>query len=160
MPVVNHLQELAATSRSIMRIYTQRPPVIKGYLTVQIILLLGGLAGLLYRFKPVKKLIPVYYALLFFPLAVLLSPALPGFPAESLYVNVFWILGITLLFTALAYLLFKDHLALLTFTGLLVFGTLLLDLLGGASLNSRSFLGYDPIGGRVFMAWGMNTWGL
>ena len=39
VPAVNHLQELAATSRSIMRIYTQRPSVIKGYLTVQIICL-------------------------------------------------------------------------------------------------------------------------
>ena len=160
IPVVNHLQELAATSRSIMRIYSQRPPVIKGYLTVQIILLLGGLAGLLYRFKPVKKLIPVYYALLFFPLAVLLSPVLPGFPAESLYVNVFWILGITLLFTALAYLLFKDHLALLSFAGLLVFGTLLLDLLCGAALNSRSFLGYDPIGGARFYGLGNEYMGI
>lgn len=156
----NHLQELAATSRSIMRIYTQRPPVIKGYLTVQIILLLGGLAGLLYRFKPVKKLIPIYYALLFFPLAVLLSPVLPCFPAEFLYINVFWILGITLLFTALAYLFFKGHLARLSFTGLLIFGILLLDLLGGASLNSRSFLGYDPIGGARFYGLGNEYMGI
>ena len=160
VPAVNHLQELAATSRSIMRIYTQRPAVIKGYITAQIVLLLGGLAGLLYRFKPVKKIIPLYFALLFFPLAVLLSPALPGFPAESLYINVFLILGITLLFTVLSYLFFKGHLARLSFTGMLVFGISLLDLLGGASLNSRSFLGYDPIGGARFYGLGNEYMGI
>ena len=160
VPAANHLQELAATSRSIMRIYTQRPPVIKGYITAQIVLLLGGLAGLLYHFKAVIKLIPGYYALLFFPAAILLSPALPGFPAESIYVNVFIILAITLFFTALAYLFFKDHLARLSFTGLLIFGILLLDLLGGASLNSRSFLGYDPIGGARFYGLGNEYMGI
>ena len=160
VPSANHLEKLFSLAGRIARVYSQRPTVIKGYILAQIILLLGGLAGLIYRFKPTRILRPGLYALLFFPLALLLVPALPFYPAESLYVNVLALLGLTALLTLVALMFFRNLLPLFAFTGLLVFGFLTVDLCSGAYLNSQSFLGYDPVGGARFYGLGNEYMGI
>ena len=160
MPAADHLQRILTLSENTARLSNQRPGVIKGYILAQIILLLGGLAGLLYRFRPAKVLRSGLYALLFFPPALLLGPVLPFYPAASLSVNVFALLGLTVLLTFVARLLFKELLPLFAFTGLLVFGLLAADLCAGAYLNSQSFLGYDPVGGARFYGLGNEYMGI
>jgi hypothetical protein len=160
VPETNHLEKLLSLSERIARVYSQRPAVIKGYILAQIILLLGGLAGLIYRFKPTRVLRPGLYALLFFPLALLLVPALPFFPAGSFYINVLALLGLTVLLTLGAHLFFRKLLPLFAFTGLLVFVILTADLCSGAHLNGQSFLGYDPVGGARFYGLGNEYMGI
>ena len=160
LPAADHLQNLLTLAADTLHVYNQRPAVIKGYILAQIFLLLGGLAGLIYRFKPARFLRPGLYALLFFPLALLLAPALPFYPAGSLYINVFALTGLTALLTLLARLFFRELLPLFAFTGLLVFAFLTVDLCRGAYLNSRSFLGYDPIGGARFYGLGNEYMGI
>lgn len=159
-PTANHLEKLLSLSERIARVYNQRSTVIKGYILAQIILLLGGLAGLIYRFKPTSILRPGLYALLFFPLALLLVPALPFYPVASLYLNVLALLGLTVLLTLVALMFFRKLLPLFAFTGLLVFGLLTADLCSGAHLNSQSFLGYDPVGGARFYGLGNEYMGI
>lgn len=160
VPENNHLKWLLALSERIARIHNQRPAIIKGYILAQIILLLGGMAGLIYRFRPTVILRPGIYALMFFPLTLLLAPALPFFPAASLYINILVLLGLTVLLTAGTLLFFKKLLPLFTFSGLLVFVLLTIDLCWGAHLNSRSFLGYDPVGGARFYGLGNEFMGI
>lgn len=160
LPQKNHLQKLLVLAERIARIHNQRPAIIKGYILAQIILLLGGLAGLIYRFKPTVILRPGLYALLFFPLALLLAPSLPFFPAGPLYINVLVLLSLTVLLTAGTLLFFRKLMPLFSFTGSLVFVLLTLDLCLGAHLNSRSFLGYDPVGGARFYGLGNEFMGI
>ncbi len=160
VPEKNHLQKLLALAERIARIHNQRPAIIKGYILAQIILLVGGLAGLIYRFKPTVILRPGLYALLFFPLALLLAPSLPFFPAGLLYINALALLALTVLLTAGTLLFFRKLLPLFTFTGILVFVLLTIDLCLGAPLNSRSFLGYDPVGGARFYGLGNEFMGI
>lgn len=160
MPVARHLEKLAVLSDHILRIFEQRPAVIKGYLTAQIVLLSGALGGFYFGFKQVKVLQPGLYALLFFPAAALIAPIFPRYPAASLYANVFLLVSLTILLTFLAIRFFSDPLALFSFMGLLIFGLLTVDLLRGAPWISRSFLGYDPVGGARFYGIGNEYMGI
>jgi hypothetical protein len=159
-PAANHLEKLAALSERIVRVYNQRPAVIKGYLMVQMVLLLGALGGLFFRVSKVKVFRPGLYTLLFFPPAALLATAFPAFPASSLYANAFLLVALTILLTLFAVFLFPNLLAFFSFTGLLIFGLLAADLFRGAPWMGQSFLGYDPVGGARFYGMGNEYMGI
>lgn len=160
LPMAGHLEKLAALSARIMHIYNQRPAVIKGYLTAQMVLLLGGMGGLFFRIKQVKVLWPGLFTLLLFPLAALIAPAFPLYPAPHLFGNVLLLVVLTVLLTYFAVSLFPQPLAFFSFTGLSLFGLLAIDLLRGAPWISVSFLGYDPVGGARFYGIGNEYMGI
>lgn len=154
VPQEGHLKRIEAISRQTALIYMQRPPLIKGYILSQIILLLGGLAVLLFRFKPLRKMDHCFYVILLFPLAVFLAAAFPFFPAGSVLQNALLILSVTALLSFFSLKTLKSSHGFFAFTSLLFFSLLTLDLVRGAVLNSRSYLGYDPISGARFYGLG------
>lgn len=160
LPAANHLEKLASLSERIVRIYDQRPAVIKGYLLLQMVLLLGALGGVFFRLKPLKILRPGLYALLFFPAAALLVPAFHFYPASSLYANSLFLVALTAILTLLAFFLFPEPPAFFAFTGLLNCSLLAADLFRGAPWISGSFLGYDPVGGARFYGIGNEYMGI
>jgi len=160
IPSGDHLEELAALSESTARIYTQRPSIVRGYILAQIILIAAAMAGLLFRFKPARRLFPYLYGLLFLPLAALVAPAFFFFPFQSLHANALLILFLTVLLTFFGVSLFKRPVALLAFGALLIFGLTVFDLWKGAPLGSSSFLGYDPIGGARYYGIGNEYMGV
>ncbi len=155
-----HLQKTAALSERTARTYTQRPSVIKGYLLMLIILILSGLAGVLLRFQPVRFLRTGLYGLLYFPLALLLAPAFGFFPTESFPLNFLFLVVLTVIFVVFTALLWRKPMKFFSVAGLLIFGFITADLLGGSPLQSRSFLGYDPIGGARFYGIGNEYMGV
>lgn len=159
-PAADHLEKLAALSERIVRIYNQRPAVIRGYLVAQMVLLLGALGGLFFRVKQVKFLQPGLYTLLYFPPAALLAAAFPQYPASSLYANAFLLVALTILLTLFAVYFFRNILVFFSFTGLLNFGLLTVDLFRGAPWISQSFMGYDPVGGARFYGMGNEYMGI
>ncbi len=159
-PEENQLQKISQLSRDTALLYKQRPPLLKGYIFAQIIILSAGLAGILARFRPLKSFQFLFYALLYFPVAILLAPAFAFFPAASLYVNVSFLLLSTGLLTFIPFFLFRNSPLHFIYLGFLVFGLLSADLLNGALFNSRSYLGYDPIGGARFYGMGNEYMGM
>jgi hypothetical protein len=160
LPTEEHLTVLSHLSERTALIYAQRPGIVRTYITYQIIVLLAGLVMVLIRFKFVQKLRFAYYFLLYLPPAILLAPVFPFFPSPLLSTNIFLIIILAALLTLFAALFFKEPLTYFTFTGLFIFSFLLFDLLHGASLNSRSYLGYDPIGGARFYGMGNEYMGI
>jgi len=159
-PAANHLENLAAFSQRVVRIYEQRPSIIKGYLLLQIILLPAALGGVILRFKPLKILRPGLYALLFFPAAALLAPAFYFYPCSSLYLNSLFLAVLTAILTLLAVFLFPELPAFFAFSGGVNFCLLTADLFRGAPFMSSSFLGYDPVGGARFYGIGNEYMGI
>ena len=159
-PSEHHLQQVTALSGRTARMYTQRPSVIKGYLLVLIILTVAGMAGVLVRFQPVCFLRPAFYGLLYFPLSLLLAPAFSFFPAESFLFNFFFLIVLTVIFVLCSGFLWRHPMEFFSAAGLLIFGFLTSDLLSGSLLQSRSFLGYDPVGGARFYGMGNEYMGV
>jgi hypothetical protein len=160
VPTANHLLKMSQLSERTVLIYSQRPRIVKAYITYQIIALLVGLVMVLFRLKFVQKIRFAYYFLLYLPPAILLAPAFPFFPSPSFLKNTLLIIVLAALLTLIAARLFKETLTFFAFTGLFIFSLLLLDLLHGAALNSRSFLGYDPLGGARFYGMGNEYMGI
>ncbi len=159
-PVAGHMQKITALAERTARIYQQRPSIIKGYLLLLIIFVVAGLAGTITHFQPVQKLRPIFYGLLYFPLSFLLAPAFAFFPAESYLLNFVFLLALTVVFVILSGLLWRNPMAFFAGVGLLIFGFLAVDLFAGSFLQSRSFLGYDPIGGARFYGIGNEFMGV
>ncbi|NLX91719.1 MAG: hypothetical protein GXZ07_09060 [Firmicutes bacterium] len=159
-PAAGHLQKVSAIAERTSRTYLQRSSIIKGYLLLLIILVVAGLVGVVTRFHPVRSLQPAFYGLLYFPLSFLLAPAFNFFPAESYLVNFCFLTVLTAVFVVLTGLFWRNPMAIFAVAGLLVFGFLAADLLGGAHLQSRSFLGYDPVGGARFYGIGNEYMGV
>jgi hypothetical protein len=159
-PFDGHLQKISALAERTARTYQQRPSIIKGYLLVLIIFTVTGLAGIVTRFYPVRLLRPAFYGLLYFPLSFLLAPAFAFFPAGSYLLNFCFLVVLTAVFVVLSELLWRSPMAFFSGAGFMVFGLLTVDLLSGSILQSRSFLGYDPIGGARFYGIGNEYMGV
>ncbi len=154
------LVALDEISRDTHRVFRQRTPIIRGYILAQIVLLSIGFCSLFSTHRFFARALYGLYALLGFPLAVLLAPAFPFFPARSLYLNTGFLLLTTLVIVVLSFRLFSRRLFRLCFLALLTFFALVADLLTGAALISHSFLGYDPIAGARFYGIGNEYMGV
>ena len=151
---------LTSISEYTKRIYTQRGPLIRGYVLAQIIFLLWGAVGLFSSHRLFHYSRYGLYSLLGFPLAVVLSPVVPFFPAASVYINAAFLVLLTVGLVLFAFALFRRDRDRLSFLALLTFSVLAVDLFGGAVLNSRSFLGYDPIAGARYYGLGNEYMGI
>ncbi|HHU75935.1 MAG TPA: hypothetical protein GXZ24_03445 [Firmicutes bacterium] len=158
--LAGHLQKISALATRTARIHQQRPSVIKGYLLILIILVITGLVGLIARFHPVRQLEPAFYGLLYFPLSTLLAPAFAFFPSGSHLLNFFFLVMLTVVFVILSRSIWHRPMTIFAAVGLIIFALLAVDLLGGSSLQSRSFLGYDPITGARFYGIGNEYMGV
>ena len=153
-----HLESFAAQSQ---RVFQLRPPVIKGFILVLVVVLLAGLAGLVLRLPLVKRLFFILEGLMLFPLVLLLEPGLTRVTPLSPLWTVLFIAGGTLLLLLMLYPLKRKGLPLFwAFVGLITAVALLVDMLTGANLQQASFLGYDPIGGARYYGIGNEYMGV
>lgn len=161
LPAPGHLEALPALSQRTARVYQQRPPIIRGFiLSLIVATLLVGLA-VIARIRFLYLLRYPLCMLLNFPLVLLLASAVPAFPAAGVYESVLLLLFIAFPVIIPALFLIRRHIVgCFTFSGLAACTLLLLDLWQGAPLNSRSLLGYDPIGGARFYGIGNEYMGV
>lgn len=161
-PVISLQRPAPATldcffSRAV-RLYRQRPPVLKGYVLLVIVAVLISLAGLALRFPPVACLAATFLeALLLVPLVLLLLSAWPAFPFPSAALSGVVLGAGTLALAGLTSPLKKRAAGAPFFwavIGLVGTGLILADGLSGSTLQQFSFLGYDVIGGSRYYGTG------
>ncbi len=139
-----------------VRLYRQRPPILKGFVMLVIITIVASLAGLALRLTLAEHLAAALEALVLVPPALLLLAAWPAYPFSSAALS-----GVTLAVTTLVLALFLGRLKKVAgapvfwaLFGLAGAGLILIDGLNGSPLQQYSFLGYDIIGGSRYYGTG------
>ena len=161
VPASGHLLTLREISTHTVRVYQQRPSVIRGFILSLIITSLLGVLSVITRFKFLYPLRYFHCVLLNFPAVLLVAAAFPPFPAADIRHSIFWLFLIALPLTIPALLLMHRSLtACFAYSGLIICTLLIFDLWQGGALNSRSLLGYDPIGGARFYGLGNEYMGV
>lgn len=155
---------LTSMSQRVTRIYTQRPPLLRGYLTWQIVIVLGGMVGLFLRISWLKKILARFLeASMLGPLIFLVIPLHPAIPPPSPTATaVVLVTGVVALLGAMSLLklfpggrfLFLAGVGLVTSLGIAA------DLVNGAALQKISFLGYDPVAGARYYGMGNEYMGV
>lgn len=143
-------------------VYSQRSPLLKGYVALLVAALLAGLASLLLKLRPLLgPLSGLLRFLLLIPPAFLLLPGLIEFPRPLLWQSGLVLLGAALLPFLLLHPLLKRSRRL--YWSLLGWGTalaLMADTLLGAPLQQLSMLSYDPAGGARYYGVGNEYMGV
>lgn len=150
------LNFLIREHKIILANYLQRPPVLKGYVLIQIISVFAFLALFFIHHPALLFLRPVLLALISGPLLFLLVPLLPR---SDLFTRLAFILTAALL---TVYLLTR-HLSILERLAFICLGTaglVITDVLLGAPLMKKSLLGYDPISGARYYGLGNEYMGV
>ncbi len=142
-------------------IYWQRPPILKGYVLVLIGLLFASLGGVLLDIPVVTGLNWGFEFIMLVPLAALILSRWAEFPNPSVWLSGILLAGFTgILLLLLSPLKSRNVNALWTSLGLTTAVLLLLDTLGGSSLQQFSLLGYDPIAGSRYYGLGNEYMGV
>ncbi len=151
-----NLGSLINLNRQIHMVYNQRPPLIKFYILLQIITVLGAVAVLLLRVSYYKYFKPPMVGLMLVPLVFLIFPF---FMTENLHVSFTVLVLMTAVLTAV-FLFRASYVSLFLRIGAVLSLALILDLLTGANLIKSSVLGYDPISGARFYGIGNEYMGI
>lgn len=135
-----------------VRIYRQRPPILKGYVLIVISVVLATFGGLALRLPLALRFAALLEMLLLVPLAGLLLAAWPNFPLPSAFLSGAVLAAATLVLALALDRLQKARGAALFWTvlGLAGAGLILADGLRGAALQQYSFLGHDAIAGSRY----------
>lgn len=160
--VDNPVDRLSALYEELELIYQARPPVLRNYVLIQLILVILSLAAILAPGRnylmPVLK--PLLLAVMSVPVSLLLLPLLPHASLTSLVIE---LVAITAgIVTALHLWLKQSQNELDPFIIISLFTALciVVDLLLGAPLQKNSLLGYDPIVGARYYGIGNEYMGV
>lgn len=143
-------------------VYSQRTPLLKGYVALLVAALLVGLASLLLKLRPLLgPLSELLRFLLFIPPAFLLLPGLISFPRPVLWQSTLFLAGAALLpFLLLHPLQRRSPRLYLAVLGWVTALTLVADTSLGAPLQQLSMLSYDPAGGARYYGVGNEYMGV
>lgn len=155
------LSALVAFEQRAVATYGERPPVLKGYVALQIIFILGTLAALFLAPRlpgSVATLLRLALAALTaVPLALLLFPVVQ---TGALTPDILLILTLTVALVLVARLLGRSLPRTFLFLYLATAAAILVDTLLGARLDRASLLGYDPLGGARYYGLGNEFMGV
>jgi hypothetical protein len=141
-------------------IFQLRPPVVRGFVLLLIIVLLAVLVGLIFRMTGVKRLFFIMEGLMVTPLALLLLPALTRVTLSYMHTAVL-IIAVSMIITLALYPLKRKGLPWFwSAIGLTTATALIIDTITGAGLQQRSILGYDAIGGSRYYGIGNEYMGV
>ncbi len=147
--------DLLAMQRGIGRIFRLRPSLLKTYVFLQIVIVLGALLNLFVRFVRAKLFEPPLLALLLFPVVVLYLP-LHSLPL----VAAFFATAAALAVVVYVCTLLPGIKLRFAVIGLLTALSLALDMLRNAPLMKVSVLGYDVVSGARFYGLGNEYMGV
>lgn len=142
--------------------YEARPPVLRYYVFIQLVLVILSLAAILIPGRRTLMLVlkPLLLAVMSVPLALLLLPLLPHNTMGALVVQ---LVAVTTGITVLIHLWLRNYeneLDPFIFISLLTALCIMVDLLLGAPLQKNSLLGYDPVVGARFYGIGNEYMGV
>lgn len=158
VPGTRPVETLNALNREAVFVYRTRPPLIKGYVLLQIVVICLALAALLLRRRLLSRLRPVLLALMAVPVSLLLVVLLP---AQSFPIYVAGILGLVSVIVLLGNATAGHHeLAPFVLISFLTAAAILADLLLGAPLMQHSTLGYDAMAGARYYGIGNEYMGV
>lgn len=156
--VAHTMEKLLSLNQRLVFVHKARPPLVKGYILGQIIVLGAAALSLITGLKILKYLQPVLLALSSFPLVLLIMGMAAGLHPVLYGLAV---LGIVLLITGVSMGGLRIHnLCPFLIVSLLTAGAILLDLVFGAPLMQNSVLGYDPMGGARYYGLGNEYMGV
>ncbi|MGE5507302.1 MAG: hypothetical protein ACM3RP_02270 [Chitinophagales bacterium] len=160
-PFAEPLPALVAFTQRAAATYQERPPVLKGYVILQIIFILGTLAALFLAPRLPRGVAGVLqYALAGLTAVPLALLALPLVAVGSLLSDLVIILGLTAGLVLLVRLAGRSVRATFTLIYLATMLALLADTALGARLGRASILGYDPISGARYYGLGNEYMGV
>ncbi|MBS4023839.1 MAG: hypothetical protein KGZ79_15705 [Dethiobacter sp.] len=148
--------DLLAMQAGIDRIFRLRPPLLKTYVFLQIVIVLGALLNLFVRIVRNELFEPLLLALLLFPIVVLYLP-LQNFTQISAFLVTF---AAMVTAVALVYYLIPRAESRFAVIGLLTASSLAFDIVRGAPLMKVSVLGYDVVSGARFYGLGNEYMGV
>lgn len=153
------LAALISMQRQLALTYSARPPLLKGYIVLQLGLLAAGLYCIFRRgSRAVHVLQPFLLAVMGVPLVYLL---LPLFPQSTMLVLtlefLFLTFGVALLILGIAR---RSPLGSFILLSLLTAGLIIADTFMGSPLQKTSLMGYDPIVGARFYGIGNEYMGV
>ncbi|MDO9573894.1 MAG: hypothetical protein Q7I94_02775 [Candidatus Contubernalis sp.] len=151
----NRLSDLLALSSSIHTVHQQRPPLIRMYILLQIIIVFGSVFFLIFKLN-LKVWRPLMVAMMLKPLSFLIFPLIM---TDSLVVSYASLFVLTVLLTAI-FLYRADNTVLFLRIGLVITLFLVLDLALGGNLIKNSIMGYDPISGARYYGIGNEYMGV
>lgn len=158
VPAAEPVDNLTALNRRAVFTYTARPPLVKGYILLQIIVIALALLGLFTRCRVTAYLKPVLLALTAVPVSLLLVVMVPTLDF-GIYLSALLILIGVLVVAALV--LAEDKLlAPFIFICLFTVVVIVADLLNNAALMKHSTLGYDPMAGARYYGIGNEYMGV
>jgi hypothetical protein len=138
------------------RIFQLRVPLLRGYVFLQIVIVLGALINLFARLVSFSWFEPLLLALLTVPPLLLILP-LQLLSPEAGFVLASFTVVITV---ALLQKLVKGQLFQFALVGLFTSALIVADLLRGAELMKVSVLGYDPVSGARYYGLGNEYMGV
>ncbi len=151
------LSGLMELNRQISNVHQQRPPLIKFYILLQIIMVISAVGALFLRRNLYKYLKYPMMSLMLFPLSfLLLSVVQPG----NLYLSFLAVILLTLFLTWVFKFRTSSYVAFFLRIGAVTSLAIILDLLTGAELIKNSILGYDAISGSRFYGIGNEYMGI
>ncbi len=162
IPANNVLPKLASLYANLELTYRARPPILRNYVLMQIILVGMSLAAIFLprRDNLMKTLKPLLLAVISVPLALLLIAPLPH---PSITALVGELITVTAIITVVLHLWLKSYeheLDPFILVSLLTSLFIVVDLLFGAPMQKCSLLGYDPIVGARFYGIGNEYMGV
>ncbi|MDI6869752.1 MAG: hypothetical protein QME79_00090 [Bacillota bacterium] len=160
-PFANPLPALLAFERTAVATYAERPPLLRGYVILQIIFILSSLAALFLAPRLPRGASTVLrlglVSLTAVPLALLL---LPWVQTGALDRDVLCLIGLTAVLVLMARFLGRSLSRTFVLVYLATALAILVDLVLGARLGRASLLGYDPLGGARYYGLGNEYMGV
>ena len=150
------VEALLALRDGIDNVYRLRPPLLKTYVFLQIVFVLGALLNLFVRIFPVRRFEGLLFSLLVVPLVLLYLP-LHRLPPAAGGAATF---AATVVCTLVLVRLFTDITGCLAAVALATAFSLAVDTLRGAPLMKVSVLGYDPVSGARYYGLGNEYMGV
>lgn len=150
------LSNLLVLNSMIHTVHQQRPPLIKLYILLQILTVIGVAAALIFKINHIHYLRPVMAALMLAPLSFLIFPLIM---MDNLMISYITLFLLTFLLTAI-FLYRADNTLLFLRIGLVITLFLVLDLALGGNLIKNSVMGYDPISGARYYGIGNEYMGV
>lgn len=148
--------ELLQMQTEIGRVFQLRVPLLRSYVFLQIVIVLGALINLLARFVPLSYFESLLLALLTVPLLLLILP-LQLLPPAAGFVLVSFAVAVTVV---LLQKFARGQLFQFAFLALSTSVLIVADLLSGAELMKVSVLGYDPVSGARYYGLGNEYMGV
>jgi hypothetical protein len=153
----NAINELIKEDEMIVSVHNARTPVLKGYASIFIILLILYIVLFLMKKEYLNYISPLLLGVVTVPLTFLI---LPLFGALDLYSNIIAIFLITVAVDLLIMLFSKEDLDRVMIISLITALALLVDLVLHSPLMKNSLLGYDVISGARYYGIGNEYMGV